>query len=171
VTSGIYRIDLGNGWFYIGSAVDLKRRESEHRRSLKRKDHANRQMQNCFNKYQIFNFVILIECSIDELLNREQAYLDTNFNHYKNVNLTPTAGSPLGYNHTADAKAKMSAMRKGKTLSAETKAKMSEAKRNISAQTRAKMSAASKGRIPSAETRAKLSAAAKAYYFRKAQAA
>ena len=61
-----------------------------------------------------------------------------------------------------EAKAKLSDKLKGRTFSAETRAKQSAVQKGkkhgpFSAETRAKMSAASKGRTFSAETRAKLS--------------
>jgi len=81
------------------------------------------------------------------------------------------AGSKLGLKHSDEARAKMSRKRmseearrkisearKGKILSVEHRAKMSESHKNISDETRRKMSEAQKGRTHSAETRAKISA-------------
>ena len=157
MTSGIYRIDLGNDWFYIGSAVDLKKRESEHRRRLKRKNHGNQIMQNVWNKNTIFEFTILERCTKDELLKCEQRYLDKHFDEPKNVNICSISGSILGYIHTPEARKKMSDAAKFRPPP--------------SAETRAKMSAANKRKLVSAETRAKMSMAIKAYHARKAQAA
>jgi len=86
-TSGIYRIDLGNGWFYIGSAQNLERRKRQHRSALDRKDHFNRVMQRCWNKYGIFEFVILQKCATDELVIYEQTHLDKHFDNPRNVTL------------------------------------------------------------------------------------
>ena len=162
--SGIYRIELGNGWFYIGSAVDLRRRRREHLRTLNFKIHVNSHMQNRWNKYSIFEFVVLEECEINELILREQAFLDIYFADPKNINLAPTAGSCLGRVHSVETRAKMSASRKGKVFSAETKAKISAACKgrkghSPSTEHRKKISIASTGRKASAETRAKMSAA------------
>lgn len=157
MASGIYRIDLGNENFYIGSAVNLKRRENEHRSDLECGVHCNRFVQRCWNKHQIFVFTILEKCAPDDLIMREQFFLDQHFDEPKNVNLCQTAGSCLGIKRSNETKAKMAAARKGKTLSAEH---------------RANISAAWKFRAPaSAETRAKQSAALKAYYARKREAA
>ena len=157
--SGIYRIDFGNGHFYIGSAVDLDRRKGEHRRQMKRGAHRNRIVQHCWNKYGVFEFAFLEECEIPELLANEQTWIDKHFADPKNVNLSPTAGSPLGRECSAETRAKMSATRKGVPRSAETRANMSG--RVWSAESRAKSSASQKGVPKSAETRAKISESAK----------
>jgi len=179
VTSGIYRIDLGNGWFYIGSAANLKRRETEHRTELKFEKHCNKRMQNCWNKYGVFKFTTLEECDKSKLLKREQTYLDQHFNDQKNVNLALIAGNPmLGRKHSAETRAKMSAaakLRASCSVSDEAKANMSAAQKlraPHSAETRAKMSAANKGRVRSAEACANMSAATSAAWaVRKAEAA
>lgn len=162
--SGIYRIELGNGWFYIGSAVDLRRRKREHLRTLNSQIHFNSRMQNIWNKYGVFEFTILEEYATNELVIREQIYLDKHFDDPKNVNLAPTAGSCLGRVHSVKTRAKMSASRKGKVFSAETREKISLACKgrkghSPSIEHRRKISAASTGRVASVETRAKMSAA------------
>lgn len=163
MNSGIYRIELGNGHFYIGSAVNLRQREHQHRRALKRGDHTNIKVQNCWNKYGVFVFTVLEVCSKAGLIVREDTYLKTFFSNPKNANIAPNAGSPLGVVHSDEARANMSAAKKGKTFSAEQRANMSAAQkgRTISAEHRANISAALKGRTCSAETRAILSAALK----------
>ena len=164
-TSGIYRIDLGNGWFYIGSAVNLKQRENRHRSGLKCKNHDNGKMQNVWNKYGIFKFTILEQCRKNELLNREQFYLDQYFNDAKNVNINPTAGSMVGYTHTAKTLVKLSAASKGRIPSADTRAKMSAAGKgkSKSMEHRAKISEANKGRKHTEKTKTKISEANKTY--------
>ena len=172
--SGIYRIELGNGYFYIGSSVDLAKREHEHRANLRQGNHDNQVVQNCWNKYGVFDFTVLEVCEKSELLLQEQVWIDKNFSDPKNANLAPTAGSCLGVIHSAVSRANMSAARKGvpksaetranisaalkgRTLSAETRANMSAAAQNMSAEHRAKLSAAKIGRIHSAETKLKMS--------------
>lgn len=179
--SGIYRIELGNGWFYIGSSVNLKDRKNKHKSTLLRLRHDNQRMQNCWNKYKIFEFTILENCVKHKLLEREQAYLDIYFNDEKNVNIASVAGHPmLGRKHSAEARKNMSNSQKGKTLSAEHCANMSAAhkgkplspehsakvvaanrNRVYTDDIRLKMSMSRKGRIPSKETCAKLSIALK----------
>ena len=160
--SGIYRIELGNGNFYIGSSINLGGRDRQHRSDLRRGDHDNQIVQNCWNKYQVFSFAVLEECPISDLIVREQTYLDQHFDHPKNVNICSTAGSTLGVVYSDATKEKMSAQRKGMPKSAETRANMSAAKKGIpkSAETRANMSAAQKGKTLSNGHRANIVAAA-----------
>ena len=161
--SGVYRIDFGNGYFYIGSSVDTAIRKGKHRNDLKHGKHRNRIVQHCWNKYGVFEFTVLEECVKDDLIVREQFYLDQHCDNPKNVNLSPTAGSCLGYKHSAESRAKMSAANKGRKHSAESRAKMSAANKGVpkSAEHRAKISAAKKGVPVSAEHCAKISAANK----------
>jgi len=183
--SGIYRIELGNGWFYIGSAVNLKDRKNSHKSTLLRSQHRNTIMQRCWDKYGIFEFTVLENCAKDKLLEREQAYLDKHFNNEKNVNIASVAGNPmLGRKHSVETRKNMSNAQKGKVLTPEHRAQMSAAhkgkplspehnakvvaankSRVWSDDLRAKLSAARKGRIFSPETRAKLSAANKGKVF------
>lgn len=161
--SGIYRIELGNGNFYIGSAINLVRRERDHRYNLRIGNHTNQIMQNCWNKYCIFEFVILEKCEISELLLREQFWIDLYFSDHKNVNIAPIAGSSLGVIHSSKSRANMSAWQKGKPKSPEHRAKIAAAnkKRVYSDELIAKLSAAQKGKVLSPETRAKISVANK----------
>ena len=161
--SGIYRIELGNGNFYIGSSVNLAKREREHKNGLLRGKHRNRIVQNCWNKYGVFQFMVLEVCEIPNLLAREQKWINIFFSNPKNTNLALTAGSNLGVIRSDETKAKMSAAQKGRVASDETKAKQSAAHKGIplSDETKAKMSAAHKGKIRSAEHCLNLSAALK----------
>jgi group I intron endonuclease len=170
MNSGIYRIDLGNGWFYIGSAVNLSRREAVHRSTLNHGKHSNIKVQRCWNKYRVFVFNVLEICEKSELISREQFYLDKYFNNKKNTNIAPTAGSTLGRIFSDETKAKMSKVQKGKkgyVRSAETlkKLSLSQKGRIISAEHRAKLSNANKGKTLSIETRQKISAAGKGRVF------
>lgn len=155
--SGIYRIDLGNGNFYIGSAVDIAKREYRHRSDLKHEVHGNIRMQRCWDKNGVFEFTVLEECVKDDLIVREQFYLDQHCDNPKNVNLVSTAGSCLGYKHSAESRANMSAGMMGHVVSDKARANMSG--RVWSAESRAKSSASHKGVPKSAEHRAKISAA------------
>jgi group I intron endonuclease len=98
--TGIYRIDLGNGNFYIGSSVDLKRREIAHRNDLRSLRHRNDKMQKCWNKYYIFDFIVLELCEEHELIHKEQLLLDKYFDDAKNLNLAPQAKNCAGIKHT-----------------------------------------------------------------------
>lgn len=77
---GIYKIENRlSGKFYIGSSSNLYRRYSDHLRELERNTHSNPKLQASWNKYgrDNFEFSIIEECSLFELQNREQYYIDT----------------------------------------------------------------------------------------------
>lgn len=75
--SGIYYLKInGTKHSYVGSAKDLRKRLNSHRTALKRQDHRNSKLQNCYNKYGAENlmFEILEYCNITDLLIRESFY-------------------------------------------------------------------------------------------------
>lgn len=151
VKSGVYRIDLGGGWCYVGSAQDLERRERQHLRHLRRGEHCNIIAQRAYNKYGEFSFTVLGRYPVDEILRREQDLLDEHHSDPKCANILPTAGSPLGMKHTDEARAKMSRAQKGTKRPPRTPewcAKISAGKKGKehSPEARANMSAAQKGK-------------------------
>lgn len=79
------------------------------------------------------------------------------------TNLTDGGDGTIGYNHSEESKAKMSASRLGKTASKECREKMSASRKGKvkSEETRSKIRAANTGHTVSAETRAKIGAANK----------
>jgi len=132
--SGIYRIEnIKNGKFYIGSAKCIRKRFNEHIGKLKLGTHPNRFFQNAFNKHGIEAFRAFQIQTVDdlaELIIVEQLFLDKLYDGQKLCyNICPTAGSALGRKHTEDTKRKISQAHKGKTLSRETRQKISEAKK------------------------------------------
>lgn len=121
--SGIYIILIHpmNG-VYVGSAVCFQRRWNEHRRKLNGNFHDNIILQNAWNKYGEYAFEFAIVEFVDEraaLCEREQAWID----HYaartdiKHFNVSPVAGSQLGYRHTDDTRRKISEAGMGKKVS------------------------------------------------------
>lgn len=86
--SGIYMIKslVHIERYYIGSAVDLNKRWYKHKLELSKNIHKNKILQNHYNKYgeNNFKFTIIEQCKENELLNREQYYIDT-FNPYFNI--------------------------------------------------------------------------------------
>lgn len=91
---GIYSIvNQVNSKKYIGSSSDVSYRFKKHLSRLKNKNHTNSYLQNAVNKYGINNFVfqILEEVEVDELLKKEQEYIDKE--DWNNLyNLTKIAG-------------------------------------------------------------------------------
>jgi group I intron endonuclease len=125
--TGIYCIIcVTNGRMYIGSAVDLSKRLAEHFLYGKTNEH----LQRALNLYTLehFKFQILEMCNIDVLLEREQFYLDWLFCQPENLrfNFCPNASTRLGATHSDQTRQKISDTLTGRSLSEETKAKMSE---------------------------------------------
>lgn len=107
--SGIYKIENSiNGHKYIGSAINIKRRWKYHLTSLRNGTHHSQYLQRAWNKYgeDSFVFSILIECCSADLIESEQRFIDNDNPEY---NMCLVAGSPLGYKHTKETRAKVSA--------------------------------------------------------------
>lgn len=150
--TGIYQIlNKVNGKFYIGSALDIKQRWRQHKHYLRLGNHQNIYLQRAWNKYweTSFEFLILEICSKEELITKEQAWLNwtQSFNLAIGYNLNPTAGSSLGIKHSDEAKQKMSAAKK--KMTEETKLKMSLAHKGKkrTEEHKANIQAAMKGKI------------------------
>jgi group I intron endonuclease len=162
--SGIYKItNLVNGKYYIGSAVNINRRWSEHKRKLSNNKHHSIHLQRAWNIYgeDNFKFEVLFNCSKEELIHYEQLY----FGEFKpEYNICKVAGSPLGRKHSEQSKKKMSLIlightrNKGIAHSEEHNAKISAANKGkvVSKETKFKISIANKGKKRSEETIAKL---------------
>jgi group I intron endonuclease len=161
--SGVYRIDLGNEWFYVGSSQNVRIRERDHRAELQRGCHGNRIMQNVFDKYGGFEFTVLGRYPVDQIIEREQLLLDQHCQDPKCVNIATVAGtSPMaGRKHSDFSKAKISASKTGRKLAVEHVAKISAGNKGKkrTPEWRAALSAAGMGHEVSEQTRAKLSAA------------
>lgn len=117
-TSGIYKIvHLSTGRIYVGSAANLSKRYGEHWRDLRANRHANRYLQNAWNKYgqDAFSFVVIEEIFIPFLLEREQLWIDKLHacDRRKGFNLSPTAGSSRGVKHSEESRRRMGEGRKG----------------------------------------------------------
>lgn len=167
--SGIYGIfNLISGKVYIGSAINLKQRLRQHKEHLEKQIHCNIYLQNAWNKYgeNSFGFYVLEHCSKEQLINREQYYLDSlkSYDTEFGYNICKIAGSTIGQKpwlnkrHTEETKKKISKGNIGKRLSEEAKRIISfKNKGNIrSKEWKQKMSEKMKGRIISDETKKKI---------------
>jgi group I intron endonuclease len=95
--SGIYQIkNIINNKIYIGSSVNIGRRLKDHIWFLSANQHSNAKLQAAWNKYKEASFSMsAIEfCDKDDLLIREQYYIDTLLPKY---NIKPRAGTNIGY--------------------------------------------------------------------------
>ncbi len=188
--AGIYAIvNLNNGKFYLGSAVNIYQRWAGHRSNLRKGTHHSAILQNAWNKHgpEAFQFVVIERIDdVTQLIPIEQEYLD---GCHPDYNVSPTAGNCLGVKHTAATKAKLSAARKGRPawnkgiprdpeVTAKIVAKITGIKgrkvseqfrgrpspligRTLTEEHKAKLSLAGKGRPHSEEHKAKIGAAHK----------
>jgi group I intron endonuclease len=107
--SGVYRIiNIANGYCYVGSSVDLKRRASTHQRRLRIGTHENVILTSAVKKYGIdkFRFEILESCDPRDCVYREQAWIEFLWPEY---NVRPFAVTNRGVRHSDDTKAKIRA--------------------------------------------------------------
>lgn len=114
--SGIYSIgNKVNGKIYIGSSFNLEKRRSQHFSNLRHARHGNIHLQRAWNLYgeNAFEFEVVEFCDVDECKKCEQEWLDF-FNTKRPDSL---------YNISLDA----CRPARGRTLSQETRKKMSDA--------------------------------------------
>jgi len=171
IKSGIYQIvNLVNEKFYIGSAVDLKRRKRQHFNDLKSNKHRNSYLQNAYNIYGKENFRFeILEYIKDKnkLIEHEQWWLNIFFDNKKNCyNICPTAGNSLGVKRSEETKKKISEIVKRQWKNTNIKELLLEARKIIispmkgkkhSKRTKQKLSIINMGKILSKETKQKMS--------------
>lgn len=123
---GIYLIQIGPH-FYVGSSKNLHRRTYVHKSHLGKDIHKNKKMQNSFNKYSELCITILEYCAPENLIEREQHYIDE---IQPWLNLSKIAGR-IEMNEEVCAKISKSKIGNKHALGAirskETRARMSEA--------------------------------------------
>jgi group I intron endonuclease len=135
MTRGIYKIiNIINSKFYVGSAVDLKRRKTRHFSELRGNKHNNRHLQAAWNKYgeQAFVFVVLEEVAADaDLLTAENVWLHAHVGQENCYNIGVDATAPMqgmsgtasptwGYRHTQESLAVIRSTSTGRKQDAET---------------------------------------------------
>lgn len=113
--STIYTINfLNKNIFYVGSAVNFKKRKYQHLSNLRNNIHHSSKLQNAFNKYGEINIRFeIFEDDICEkdLLSWEQAAFEIFPNKY---NICEFAGNTLGIKFSEETRRKMSNSQKGK---------------------------------------------------------
>jgi group I intron endonuclease len=152
---GIYKIiNISSNKFYVGSAVDLKRRKTRHFSELRTNKHNNSKLQNAWNKYgeQAFVFVVVEELDKEaDLLAAENVWLKEHVGKEYCYNIGVDATAPMmgvsgelsptwgrkrtpeelaaqsweGKKHTEESKEKIRQHLIGKPKSAEIRAKIS----------------------------------------------
>lgn len=147
--TGIYKIQsiIKPERFYIGSAIDVRKRWTTHKNDLRHNRHHSPMLQRHFNKYGFADLVfIIIEPCLPEFLTiREDTYIKPIKPYF---NVCENAGSTLGFKYSKEQIEKIKEARKGYRPSEETKKRISKSlignKRSL-------------GCHPSEETRKKLS--------------
>lgn len=153
---GIYGIkNTSNHKIYIGkTGMNFGDRWDSHRSLLRNNKHENPYLQRAWNKYgsDSFEFIIVEECQVNELDNKERYWIK----YYKDLNLSYNIlDGGDGFNNL------------GTHLSEETKRKIGEKNRinglgrKASAETRKKMSESHKGYKPTPEAIAKTAEASR----------
>lgn len=110
----IYKIkNLINGDFYIGSTQNLVKRYYTHLNHMRKNKNTCTRLVRAVNKYgeENFSFEIIEKCNVEDILKREQYYLD---NLNPKYNISKTAGSNLGVKRSEEVKLKKSISQKEK---------------------------------------------------------
>lgn len=152
----IYKItNTINGKIYIGQTTrTLKQRMAEHKSST------DTAIGHAINKYGLekFHTEVVEECETLKELNEREVFWIAHYNCIAPHGYNLTTGGKNGGALSAETKAKLSSINKGKKLSVETCKKISESKKGVkqSAEVRAKRSAAQKGTPKSEAARANM---------------
>lgn len=183
--SGIYKIkNVINNKSYIGSSININNRIKQHKESLLKGKHHSIKLQRSYDKYGVnnFKFEIIEEVPNENLIDREQHYINL-FDSYNNgYNSVGYAGSNLGMKHgdftknkirlssignknmldkkhTDETKNKIREKLKGLSKSDDIKLKMvvSHTGKKLSNETKLKLSDLKKGKPLSEEHKKKLS--------------
>jgi len=166
--SGIYCIaNTVDGKMYVGSAWNFRKRWNAHRRQLRMGVHHNLHLQRAWDLSgeQAFVFDVLELVESEQLIEREQFWIDFLKSCEEGYNFAPTAGSRAGLKASSETKERMSSARAGKQgpmaghhHSQETKDEMSRARkgRKKSPEAIEKSAAAHRGMKRSEETKEKM---------------
>lgn len=125
MTSGVYRIvNRVTEKSYVGSSGDVQKRWTRHQGQLRRGVHHSEKLQRAWAKYgaEAFYFEVLEHCSIQQLRECEQRWIDQLDTYHGGYNCTAIARE-----HTAEVRARLSTKKRGTIPTESTRRKMSEA--------------------------------------------
>lgn len=130
--AGVYVIkNIANSKCYVGSSIDCRSRRKDHLFRLRKGSHHNKEMQKEFRQFgeNAYQFSVLEKVENEEkLIELEQYYIDLMQPEYNiRIRADSNSGIVLGP-HSKEWREKISLGQKGKTLSEETKSKISRAK-------------------------------------------
>lgn len=151
--------NLVTGKVYVGRAVNLRKRWTQHKHHLRAGTHHSPKLQRSWSKHgeAAFKFVPLA-VHIDEeaaLVELEQHYMD----RYKPAyNCSPSSKTNRGVKYSAEARARMSIAQKGRVITETARAKIAESLRGrrMPQEVRDRIGRGNKGKKVSSLTRAKL---------------
>lgn len=128
--SGVYQLlNTVNSKFYVGSAINIRRRVKQHRYLLNLGSHSSPYLRNAWKKYGEHNFLanVLELCPADLLLEREQAIIDDSgcCDRSKGYNSCEIAGSAEHRHLSEQHKRKIGLAHKGRKFSMERRQRMS----------------------------------------------
>ena len=125
MTSGIYKIEhVGSGKRYVGSAVNIHTRWIRHKWHLSDGNHHSSKLQRAHEKYGADAFewqVLELVENKEDLVLREQAWIDSLNSVERGYNECPKAGSALGIKRSAETCLKIAAAKTGKSRRPNTK--------------------------------------------------
>lgn len=162
IMTGIYGIHnkINDKW-YVGQAVDIKKRNDNElwglRKGSMHSNGTNVYMDRAWEKYgeAAFEWVVLEECSVDLLDEREIFWIKQKDSYKNGYNLTCGGGGMRGFVPNSDTRRKMSEARKGKKRSPDACKNISLAKigsknpmfgKKLSKESREKMSLAQRNK-------------------------
>jgi group I intron endonuclease len=116
--TGIYKIlNTTNNKVYIGSATHIEKRWRDHKWYLNHNIHHNSHLQSSWNKYgaEVFEFIILLECRIDDLLTNELKFIlaHNSFDNNCGYNVNDPEHKFLNRKHSEKTKQKLSLQKLG----------------------------------------------------------
>jgi group I intron endonuclease len=122
----IYEIrQIGAGKVYVGSTNSWKRRLGEHRSALRSGKHCNKHLQAAWAKYgeEDFEFSVLeFLADVDQIVEREQHWIDSLCAATLGFNMCPAAGTTRGLPCSPERAARISAAKLGHIQRESTKA-------------------------------------------------
>ena len=104
---GIYRcVNINDGRSYIGQTKSLRIRKQQHLRLLRDHNHSNTHFQRSWDKHGEYNFdwYTVETCSVEELDELEQYYIDRYEAYSDGYNHTIGGGGTRGYKHSDEFK-------------------------------------------------------------------
>ena len=104
---------------YIGScSFGFNKRKNVHLCFLRKNKHHSKKLQNSYNKYgeEFFIFSLIEECNKNNILIREQYWIDFYDSYNKGYNATPVAGNCFGREVSEKTRLKISNSLKGRKV-------------------------------------------------------